>query len=118
MRIYEYIFTIVASQVQIYNQTKSENAVVTNANNSSSKCAHFQFVGLCQGLVMHKNKEYYHRKTRSLQQQSNFSCMMLVYDQNFYGGGGSSEGCLKWGSLRDLSKNILKQGVGKGKRCW
>ena len=35
-------------------------------------------------------------------------------------GGGSSERCLKWGgggSLRDLSKNILKQGVGKGKSC-
>ena len=38
------------------------------------------------------------------------------------GEGVSSEGCLKWGwwgvgSLRDLSKNILKQGVGKGKTC-
>ena len=36
------------------------------------------------------------------------------------GEGRSSEGCLKWGggeSLRDLSKNIVKQGVGKGKRC-
>ena len=36
------------------------------------------------------------------------------------GVGGSSERCLKWGgggSLRDLSKNILKQGVGKGKSC-
>ena len=36
------------------------------------------------------------------------------------GEGGSSEGCLKWGgggSLRDLSKIILKQGVGKGKSC-
>ena len=38
------------------------------------------------------------------------------------GEGGSSEGCLKWGgggggSLRDLSKNILKQGVRKGKSC-
>ena len=36
------------------------------------------------------------------------------------GEGGSSEGCLKCGgggSLRDLSKNILKQGVGKAKRC-
>ena len=38
------------------------------------------------------------------------------------GEGGSSEGCLKWGggdgrSLRDLSKNISKQGVGKGKSC-
>ena len=35
-------------------------------------------------------------------------------------GGGSSEGCLKWGgggSLRDLSKNILKQRVDKGKSC-
>ena len=35
-------------------------------------------------------------------------------------GGDSSERCLKWGgggSLRDLSKNILKQGVGKGKSC-
>ena len=53
---------------------------------------------------------------------------MIVYDQNFYGGrmvdgeGGSSERCLKWsgggwGSLRDLSKNILKQGVGKGENC-
>ena len=36
------------------------------------------------------------------------------------GEGGCSERCLKWGghgSLRDLSKNILKQGVGKGKGC-
>ena len=36
------------------------------------------------------------------------------------GRGVSSEGFLKWcggGSLRDLSKNILKQGVGKGKSC-
>ena len=38
------------------------------------------------------------------------------------GWGNSSERCLKWGgggwgSLRDLSKNILKQGVGKGKSC-
>ena len=53
-----------------------------------------------------------------------------MYDQNFLGGGddnflvdgegGSSEGCLKWGgegSLMDLSKNIIKQGVGKGKSC-
>ena len=37
-------------------------------------------------------------------------------------GGDSSEGCLKWGgggggSLRDPSKNILKQGVGKSKKC-
>ena len=36
------------------------------------------------------------------------------------GGGGSSERCLKWiggGSLIDLSKNILKQGVGKDECC-
>ena len=36
------------------------------------------------------------------------------------GEGGSSERCLKWGgggSLRDLSKNILKHGVDKGKSC-
>ena len=36
------------------------------------------------------------------------------------GEGGSSEACLKWGgegSVRDLSKNILKQEVGKGKSC-
>ena len=36
-------------------------------------------------------------------------------------GGGSSERCLKWDgggvSLRDLSKNILKQEVCKGKIC-
>ena len=43
-----------------------------------------------------------------------------MYDQHFYwrGGGwvgGSSERCLKWGSIRDLSRNILKQGVGKDK---
>ena len=34
--------------------------------------------------------------------------------------GASSEGYLKWGgegSFRGLSKNILKQGVGKGKSC-
>ena len=47
----------------------------------------------------------------------------------FWGGGGegvvdgeegSSARCLKWGgegSLRDLSKNISKQGVSKGKSC-
>ena len=47
-----------------------------------------------------------------------------MYDQNFYwgggGGGDSSERCFKWGgggSLTDLSKNILKRGVGKGKSC-
>ena len=36
------------------------------------------------------------------------------------GEGGSSERCLKCGgggSLRDFSKNILKQGMGKGKSC-
>ena len=38
------------------------------------------------------------------------------------GRGGSSGRCLKWGggecgSLRDLSKNISKQGVGKGESC-
>ena len=38
------------------------------------------------------------------------------------GEGGSSERCLKWGgggggSLRDLSKNFSKQGVGKDKSC-
>ena len=36
------------------------------------------------------------------------------------GEGGSSERCLKWGgggSLRDLSKNILKQGLDKGESC-
>ena len=38
------------------------------------------------------------------------------------GEGGNSEGWLEvgwWGigSLRDLSKNILKEGVGKGKSC-
>ena len=32
---------------------------------------------------------------------------------------GSSARCMKWGwgSSRDLSKNILKEGVGKGKSC-
>ena len=53
-----------------------------------------------------------------------------VYDEKFLGGWGgegvvdeeqgSSERYLKWGgwgSLRDLSKNILKQRVSKGKSC-
>ena len=52
-------------------------------------------------------------------------CYLLCMTKIFRGGGegwwmgGSSERCLKWGggSLRDLSKNILRQGVGKGKRC-
>ena len=34
------------------------------------------------------------------------------------GEGDSSEGCLKWGGGDwDLSKNILKQGMGKGQSC-
>ena len=38
------------------------------------------------------------------------------------GEGDSSERCLKWGggvdgSLRNLSRNILKQGMGKGESC-
>ena len=54
-----------------------------------------------------------------------------MYDQIFMGGGGgrgdgcgggSSERCLKWDgggwrSLRDLSKSILKQDLGKDKSC-
>ena len=49
-------------------------------------------------------------------------CMIkiLVGEGVVDGEGTSSERCLKWGgggSLRDLSKNILKQGVGKGKSC-
>ena len=34
-------------------------------------------------------------------------------------GGGNSEECLKWGGgvIKGSSKNILKQGVGKGKCC-
>ena len=36
------------------------------------------------------------------------------------GEGSSSERCLKWGgggTLRDLSRNVLKQGMGKCKSC-
>ena len=36
------------------------------------------------------------------------------------GEGGSSEKCLKWGGgglIKGSFKNILKQGVGKGKNC-
>ena len=47
-------------------------------------------------------------------------CMILKEFYGEKGGGGCSKECLKWGgwgSLRDLSKNILKQGVGKGKSC-
>ena len=55
---------------------------------------------------------------------------MIVYDQNFYGRGygGVVDGeevavkdAFNWGggggSLGYLSRNISKQGVGKGKRC-
>ena len=48
------------------------------------------------------------------------TCMIEIFRGRRGGwGGGSSERCLKWGgggvgeSSRDLSKNILKQGVGK-----
>ena len=51
-------------------------------------------------------------------------CMIKIFREGRGGGwgGGSRDGCLKWGgggwgSLRDLSKNILKQRVGKGKSC-
>ena len=51
-------------------------------------------------------------------------CMIKIYmgGRGNGWGGGSSERCLKWigggwGSLRDLSKNILKQGEDKGKSC-
>ena len=50
-------------------------------------------------------------------------CMIKIFRGEGRGGGwggGSSEGCLKWGgggSLKDLSENILKQEVGKGKSC-
>ena len=42
--------------------------------------------------------------------------------EGWWMGWGSNERCLKlggggWRSLRDLSKNILKQGVGKSKSC-
>ena len=40
--------------------------------------------------------------------------------EGWWRGGDSSERCLKWdggGSLKDISKNILKQGVGEGKSC-
>ena len=50
---------------------------------------------------------------------------VIVYGQNFYGGGGggrgggwrggSSEGCLNWGS--GVIQKHLKTGVGKGKSC-
>ena len=50
-------------------------------------------------------------------------CMIKIFREEGWlmGRGSSSERCLKWGgegggSLRDLSKNILKQGVGKGKK--
>ena len=50
-----------------------------------------------------------------------------MYDEKIFRGGegvvdgegGSSEGCLKWGGKGHqgiFPKNILKQGVGKGKR--
>ena len=53
---------------------------------------------------------------------SPYRCMIKIFRGGRGGGrgGGSSERCLKsggGGSLKDLSKNILKQGVGKGKSC-
>ena len=57
---------------------------------------------------------------RKEQQEPPDLCMIKIFRGGSGGGwgGGSSERCLNWGwwgSLRDLSKNILKQGVGKGK---
>ena len=54
-----------------------------------------------------------------------FLCMIKIFMGGGRGGGwdgGSSERCFKWGSgrwgsLRDISKNILKQGVGEGNNC-
>ena len=43
--------------------------------------------------------------------------MIKIFMGRGGGWGIAGERCLKWGgggSLRDLSKNILKQGVGKG----
>ena len=46
-------------------------------------------------------------------------CMIKIFMGGRGGGwgGGNSERCLKWGSLRALSEHIFKQGVGKGKSC-
>ena len=49
-------------------------------------------------------------------------CMIKIFRGERVGGWGgvSSEGCFKWGggeSLRDLSKNIVKQEMIKGKSC-
>ena len=70
--------------------------------------------------------DYYNYVMSKAYVESLQKCMIEI----FIGGGagvvdgewGSSERCLKWGcggrgSLRDLSINILKQGVGKGKSC-
>ena len=72
-----------------------------------------------------KGKVFPESSKRKLFSVTRSSCS--VYDQHFRGGGGagmvdgegcSSERCLMWGgggSLRDLSKNILKQGWVKEK---
>ena len=56
--------------------------------------------------------------------KENRMCMIKIFrgEGVVDGEEGSSERCLKWGgggggSFRDLSENILKQGVGKGKSC-
>ena len=63
-------------------------------------------------------------KMAEIRREYNFRCMIKIFKEGgegvVDGEGGSSERYLKWGgggSLRDLSKNILKQGVGKGKSC-
>ena len=56
--------------------------------------------------VLQKDKKF-------ILSQRNILCMIKIFRGGRGGewGGGSTDGCLKWGggSLRDLSKNILKQ---------
>ena len=78
----------------------------------------------------HIDCKYFLRLLQLCDEQGIRGKLTKVYDQNFYGEGagvvdeegGSSERCLKWGCggqgvIKDLSKNILKQGVCKCKSC-
>ena len=78
-----------------------------------------------QRLYFEPNRKYqlvYFLFSSSVSGRSKELCMIKLFVRGGVVDGeeGSSERCLKWGggwSLRDLSKNILKHGVGNGKSC-
>ena len=71
-------------------------------------------------LIINVQNKFHNKKFHKASEIGKCTIKMFMGGRGGGWGGGSSDGCLKWsggGSLRDLSKNIFKQGVGKGKSC-